>query len=99
VRAGGKIAVNAALVGAVVLAAALSGASNGSVTVVSPRWLGFPSAFVVIANAGGAIISEGSTEAIASGYSEDPEFTARLHREGALFVFNSPGIPGCARKN
>jgi hypothetical protein len=99
VRAAGKIALNAALIGAVVLAAAMSGPGNGSVTVISPQSLGFPGAFAVIANAGGAVISEGGTEAIASGYSADPEFASRLRREGALLVFNMPGAPGCSRKD
>jgi hypothetical protein len=98
-RAAGKIALNAALTAAIVLAAALSGPANGNFTVISPKWLGFPGAFTAIANAGGEIISEGSSDAVASGFSEDPEFAARLRREGALFVFNLPGVPGCTRKN
>ncbi len=97
-HAAGKIAVNAALIGGVVLAAALNGPANGNFTVISPKWLGFPGAFTAIANAGGAVIAEGSLDAIASGFSEDPQFIARLHREGALLVFNMPGIPGCTRK-
>jgi hypothetical protein len=98
-RAAEKIALNAALTGAIVLAAALNGPANGNFTVVSPKWLGFPGAFTAIANAGGEVVSEGSSDAVASGFSEDPEFAARLHREGALLVFNMPGIPGCVRKN
>jgi hypothetical protein len=94
----GKIAVNTALIAVVVLAATLSGPENGKVTVISPKWLGFPGAFTAIANAGGTVISEDSSSAIASGFSQAPDFAARLRREGALFVFNMPGLPGCARE-
>ena len=91
-----QIALNAALIAAVVLAAALDGPASGNVTVVSPQWLGFPGAFAAIVNAGGAVGSEGGSGTIASGFSAAPEFTSRLRREGALFVFNRPGAPGCA---
>ena len=97
-RAGWTITSNAALIGSAMLAANLSGAAKGEVAVVSPKWLGFSGAFAAIAKSGGAILNADSSGTIAAGYSDDPNFTARLYEAGALFAFSAPGRAGCAAR-
>ncbi len=97
-QVGWKIAINAAVIGGVMLAASLNGPPSGKVIVVSPRWLGFPGAFAAIANAGGAIVKLGGTEAFAIGFSGDPAFVSRLYRAGALAVLDAPDLAECGSR-
>lgn len=93
-----KIALNGILIGGIMLAASLNVAASGKVLVISPRWLGFPGAFAAIAKADGSILSEGNSDAVAVGFSDDPAFVSRLYRFGALFVFSAPNAAGCGSK-
>jgi hypothetical protein len=94
-----KIVLNAAVVGAVLLAAATQPVPGQSVVVVAPTWFGNPGALAVIAKADGAIVGGETSAAIAVGFSDDPAFVTRLYGAGALLVWNAALLLACSSKS
>ena len=87
--------VNGILVLGVLLVAAGSPRASGEVLVLSPRWLGFPSAFAVVSNADGVVVAANATDSAAIGQSPDPHFADKLYQAGALLVLRAPRFAAC----
>lgn len=84
------------LVLGVLLLAAGHPQTPGEVIVLSPHWLGFPSAFGVIAEADGIIVAANDADSAAIGLSSDPHFADKLYQAGALLVWRAPTFASCA---
>lgn len=87
--------VNGILVLAVLLAAAANPRVPGEFLVLSPRSLGFPSAFGIVATADGIVVAANAADSVAIGRSTDPRFADKLYQAGALLVWKAPGFASC----
>lgn len=89
------VLVNGLLVLGVLLSVASSPRTSDQLLVLSPGWLGFPSAFVVISQANGAVVASNEADSVAIGQSTDPGFADKLYQSGALLVWRAPTFASC----
>ena len=87
--------INGVLVLGVLLVAAGRPRASDELLVLSPRWLGFPSAFGIVSKADGTIVAANAADSVAIGRSPDPHFADKLYRAGALLVWRAPGFTSC----
>lgn len=67
----------------------------GEFLVLSPQWLGFPSAFTLVSEADGVVVAANAADSVAIGQSADPGFAGKLYQAGALLVWRAPSFASC----